>query len=279
MKDRLANLKNLLWAAAILLCLVAVLVGLIFAMSQKNTAERPDGTLVLGQIERASLKNSGGSRDVIGMETAAGAALNILPESSKGNLESVFGMTFLCDRTVQGLRTYASQYGDGVSAQIWTDDGGGLPAKNAAETSIVFYDGSLITAANAAMVTRPKTMVLYLGGDGLADTSEQEFIDGYTALIDSIRSASPATQIIVCSIGSVSSNYQGGDGLDPQLISRANGWIRQVCINTGAYYADLAAFLNDEYGFLSDAFLMPDGRSIAAAGIALIVDYFRFHYV
>ncbi len=269
-------MKNLLWAAGILLSLVALLVGLVFAMSQKNTAERPDGTLVLGQIERTRAAADAG---VIGMENAAGPVLFTLPESSKGNLESVFGMTFLCDKTVLGLRTYASHYGDGINAQIWSDDGSGLSAKNAADTSIVFYDGSLITAANAAMVTRPKTMVLYLGGDGLAETSEQEFIDGYTGLIDSIRSASPATEIIVCSIGSVSSNYQGGDGLNPQLISRANAWIRQVCVNTGVYYADLAAFLNDDYGFLSDAFLMPDGRSIAAAGIALIVDYFRFHYV
>lgn len=277
MKNRLSNLKNLLWAAAILLCLVALLIGLIFAMSQKAGGERPDGTLVLGQIERTV--SSRGDKGIIGMENAVGSTLISLPENSKGNLEAVFGMTFLCDKTIQGLRSYASNYGDGVSAQIWSDDGSGFSARNAAETNIVFYDGSKITAASAAMVTRPKTMVLYFGGDGLAGTTEQEFIDGYTRLIEDIRSASPSTQIIVCSIGSVSSNYQGADGLDPQLISRANAWIRQVCVNTGAYYADLAAFLNDDNGYLSDAFLMPDGRSIAAAGIALIVDYFRFHYI
>ncbi len=277
MKNGLSNAKNLLWAAAILLCLVALLVGLIFAMSQKARGERLDGTLVLGEIERSVRSSSDG--EIVGMENAAGSTLITLPENSKGNLETVFGMTFLCDKTILGLKSYASNYGDGVNAQIWTDDGSGFVAKNAAETSIVFYDGSKITAANAAMVTRPRTMVLYLGGDGLAGTSEQEFIEGYTRLIDDLRSASPSTSIIVCSIGSVSSNYQGADGLDPALISRANAWIRQVCVNTGAYYADLASFLNDDYGFLSDAFLMPDGRSIAAAGIALIVDYFRFHYV
>lgn len=276
MKNRLSNVKNLLWAAAILLCLVALLIGLVFAMSQKSQAERLDGTLVLGQIERNRPSASG---DVVGMENVVGSTLIPLPESSKGNLETVFGMTFLCDKTIMNLRAYAQNYGDGVNAQIWTDDGSGFIAKNADQTNIVFYDGSKITAANAAMVTRPKTMVLYLGGDGLAGTTEEEFIGGYTRLIEDIRSASPGTQIVVCSIGSVSSNYQGSDGLNPQLIAQANAWIRRVCINTGAYYADLAAFLNDEYGFLSDAFLMPDGRSIAAAGIALIVDYFRFHYV
>ena len=275
MKNRASNTRNLLWAVGILLCLVAMLVALIFAMSQKNTGNRADGTLTLGQIERGEKP---ADVDLAGLESTANKLIP-LPETKKGGLESVFGMTFLLDKTLSGLRTYATNYGDGVNAQIWTDDGSGLMAKNAAETPIVFVDGSLITPSNAAMVTRPRTVLLYLGGDGLADTTEQEFTDGYTRLINSIREASPSTNIIVCSIGSISSNYQGGDGLSPQLIASANSWIRQVCIDTGAYYADIAAIVNDEQGFLSDEFLTPDGRSIAAAGIALIVDYLRCHYM
>ena len=275
MKNRASNMRNLLWAMGILLCLVAMLVGLIFAMSQKNTGNRADGTLVLGHIERGEKP---GDVDLAGLESTAGKLIPV-PETKKGNLEDVFGMTFLIDKTLSGLRNYVTNYGDGVNAQIWTDDGSGLMAKNAAESPIVFVDGSLITPSNAAMVTRPRTVVLFLGGDGLADTTEQEFVDGYTRLINSIREASPDTSIIVCSIGSISSNYQGGDGLNPQLIAGANAWIRQVCTNTGAYYADIASIVNDEYGFLSDEFLTPDGRSIAAAGIALIVDYFRHHYL
>ena len=275
MKNRASNTRNLLWAVGILLCLVAMLVALIFAMSQKNTGNRADGSLVLGHIERGEKPVD---VDLAGLESAANQLMPV-PETKKGNLEDVFGMTFLLDKTLMGLRSYVTNYGDGVNAQIWTDDGSGLMAKNAAESPIVFVDGSLITPSNAAMVTRPRTVLLYLGGDGLADTTEQEFTDGYTRLINSIREASPSTNIIVYSIGSISSNYQGGDGLSPQLIASANSWIRQVCTDTGAYYADIAAIVNDEQGFLSDEFLTPDGRSIAAAGIALIVDYLRCHYM
>ncbi len=275
MKNRASNTRNLLWAVGILLCLVAMLVALIFAMSQKNAGNRADGTLVLGHVERGEKPVD---VDLAGLESAANQLMPV-PETKKGNLEDVFGMTFLIDKTLSGLRNYVTNYGDGVNAQIWTDDGSGLMAKNAAESPIVFVDGSLITPSNAAMVTRPRSVVLFLGGDGLADTTEQEFVDGYTRLINSIREASPDTSIIVCSIGSISSNYQGGDGLNPQLIAGANAWIRQVCTDTGAYYSDIASIVNDEYGFLSDEFLTPDGRSIAAAGIALIVDYFRHHYL
>jgi len=276
MKSRLSNVKNLIWATAILICLLALLLGLVFSMSRKSQGERADGTIVLGQIDRSKTAADVG---VAGLDSPSVKTLIPLPENSKGNLESVFAMTFLCDKTIMGLRNYATQYADGLTAQIWTDNGGGLRAKDAAESPIVFVDGSLIRAADAAMVTRPKTMVLYLGGDGLAETTQQEFIDGYTRLIESIRSASPNTKIIVCSIGSISSNYQGGDGLTTQLIASANAWIRQICVDTGAYYADIASIVNDQYGYLSDTFLTPDGRSIAAAGIALIVDYFRFHYI
>lgn len=277
---KLSNMKNLFWAAAILLCLTAMLIGLIFAMSQKNSAGRESGTLNLDQIERVSRRKSDGSEELAGLgPQQQGSVLFPLPENNKGNLETVFGMTFLCDKTLLGLRNYASQYGGGLSAQIWTDDGSGLRAKDAATSPIVFVDGSLITPADAAMVTRPKTVVIYLGGDGLAETTEEEFIDGYTRLIESIRTNSSATNIVACSIGSISSNYQGGDGLTSDMIFYANSWIRKVCANTGAYYADLASLLNDDYGKLSDDFMTPDGRSISAMGINLIVDYFRSHYI
>jgi len=276
MKSRLSNLKNLIWAGAILVCLLALLLGLVFSMSRKNSEARADGTIVLGQIERTKRAKD---MSIAGLDTPTAAALIPLPESNKGDYESVFGMTFLCDKTILGLRTYAAQYVDGATSQIWTDDGSGLRVKDAAETPIVFVDGSLIRAADAAMVTRPRTLVIYMGGDGLAETSQQEFIDGYTRLIESIRSASPNTKIVVCSIGSVSSNYQGSDGLTTQLIANANDWIRQVCVNTGVYYADIASIVNNQNGYLSDSYLTPDGRSIAALGIAQIVDYFRFHYI
>ena len=276
MKGRLSNLKNMIWASAIVLCLLALLLGLIFSMSRKNTEARAEGTIVLGQIERTKRATD---MSVAGLDTPTVGTLIPLPERSKGNFEDVFSMTFLCDKTILGLRTYANQNGDGIPAQFWTDDGRGLRVKDAAETPIVFVDGSLIRVSDACMVTRPKTLVIYMGGDGLADTTQQEFIDGYTRLIESIRSGSPNTKIIVCSIGSISSNYQGGDGLTTQLIASANAWIRQVCTNTGVYYADIASIVNDEYGFLSDSYLTPDGRSIAALGIAQIVEYLRSHYI
>lgn len=274
MKNKLSGIHNILWAIGILAAALALLVGLVISMSSRYSGERLSGTMTLGEgVQRE--KRGGSAAD--NLDAAPADTLRVLPDTKKGGLDSVFGMTFLCDRTILGLRDYAVTYGDGTAASIWTDNGSGLYAANAASSQILFVDGSLLTPSNAAMITRPGRLVIYLGGDGLAEMTEQDFIAGYAELINSIRDASPTTQIICCSIASVSTNYQSADGLTPEHIARANAWIRQVCIQTGAWYADLASLLNDDSGYLSDAYLMPDGRSISAAGIAIIVDYFRFH--
>ena len=57
MKNGLSGFKNILWAVSILLVLLALLVGLIFAMSQKTKDPRQDGTITLGEIERKSRKD------------------------------------------------------------------------------------------------------------------------------------------------------------------------------------------------------------------------------
>ena len=50
-------------------------------------------------------------------------------------------------------------------------------------------------------------------------------------------------------------------------------------MDTGVYYADLASLLNGSDGYISDEFVMPDGKTISYAGIGKIVEYFRYHCV
>ena len=274
MKNKLSGLQNILWAIGILAVGLALLVGLVVSMSARYEGERLSGTMTLGEGVQREKRGSASELDA-----APAGELMALPEVKKVALDEVLTTTFLCDKTLLGLRSYIETYGDGATASIWTDNGTGFYAAKGADSQIVFVDGSLVTPGNAAMITRPRKVVLYLGGDGLADTTEQDFINGYVGLVNSIREASPNTILICCSIASISSNYQGSDGLTPELVAKANVWIRQVCIQTGAWYADIASLLNDSNGYLSDSYLMPDGRSIAAAGIAIVVDYFRFHGV
>ena len=85
--------------------------------------------------------------------------------------------------------------------------------------------------------------MLCVGNDGLASASEEAFRAAYKGLIDSIRSASPDTKIIVCSLLPVTENYTGADGLTNVAVAQATTWLKQVCTEASVYYADISSAL------------------------------------
>ena len=87
MKSRLSNLKNLIWAGSITVCLLALLLGLVFSMSRKNTEARADGTIVLGQIDRTKRVKD---MSIVGVDTPTVGAL------------------FLCRRPARAISTASS---------------------------------------------------------------------------------------------------------------------------------------------------------------------------
>lgn len=273
MNKGLNGIKNLIWLAAIMLALVALLVGFTFALSHQYYGDEMDGTLVLRSSEAPLSTQSPAAS-----QSASSGSLTELSSSQDAGVEYVFTLTFLCDSTLMPLNGYGTSYGGAVSAQMWSDSGSGLSAASASSTMIVSpSDGSQITPVNAAMVYRPKRLVLYLGGDALASTDEQSFVSGYTQLIQDIRSASPDTSIVCCSVGSIAAAYTGSDNLTAALFTQANAWIESICANTGVYYADLASVLNDEQGYLRAEYAAADGRSLSSAGVNAVIGYFRFH--
>ena len=201
-----------------------------------------------------------------------------LPSSQDTGLEYLFNLTFLCDNSFSTVNSFGANFGSTASSQVWLPAGGSLAAANASSTTIIYpQDGTEKTPSDAASIYEPSRLVIYLGSDQLSGTTAETFTAGYTALVQSIQSASPNTKIVCCSIGSVSASYAGSDGLSPELISQANEWIRQVCATTGVYYADLASILNDGDGYLIAEYASADGKSISAAGINKVMEYFRMH--
>ena len=201
-----------------------------------------------------------------------------LPGSQDTGLEYLFNLTFLCDESFAAVGSFGANFGSTASAQVWLPAGGSLPAADAAGTRIIYpNDGTEKSPADAAGLYQPARLVIYLGGDSLGSADQASFIAGYSSLVKGIQAASPETRIICCSIGSVTAAYTGTDGLTASLVAQANQWIQQVCADTGVYYADLGAILNDTSGALSAEYAATDGRSISAAGISKIMDYFRMH--
>ena len=279
MNNGLSGIKNIIWAFAIVVALAAVLVGLIITMVLGFGGQRQDGTLYLGEGSGLSSGGSAGhSTGSSGVDGGLDTGAMALPGSQDTGLEYLFNLTFLCDDSFAAVGSFGANYGSTASAQVWLPAGGSLPAAGAAGTRIIYpNDGTEKTPADAAGLYQPARLVIYLGGDSLGSADRDSFIAGYSSLVKGIQSASPETRIICCSIGSVTAAYTGTDGLTAELVAQANQWIQQVCADTGVYYADLGAILNDTSGALSAEYAATDGRSISAAGISKIMEYFRMH--
>ena len=279
MNNGLSGIKNIIWALAIVVALAAVLVGLIITMVLGFGGQRQDGTLYLGEGSGLSSGGSAGhSTGSSGVDGGLDTGAMALPGSQDTGLEYLFNLTFLCDDSFAAVGSFGANYGSTASAQVWLPAGGSLPAAGAAGTRIIYpNDGTEKTPADAAGLYQPARLVIYLGGDSLGSADRDSFIAGYSSLVKGIQSASPETRIICCSIGSVTAAYTGTDGLTAERVAQANQWIQQVCADTGVYYADLGAILNDTSGALSAEYAATDGRSISAAGISKIMEYFRMH--
>lgn len=272
MNKGLNAVKNIFWMLTLIVAVIAVLVGTVFAVSRKFYGDRLDGALDIRSEKVTQVKKPGASQT-----PADGDALTELNSTQDAGIEYVLSLTYLCDSTIIGLNDYASGLGN-AKANMWTDAGTGLTAASACDTMIVSpSDSSQITPVNAAMVYQPKRLVIYIGGDGLASATEESFTAGYKKLIESVLASSPNTSVVCCSIGSIAAAYTGSDGLTVEQFAEANKWIASVCRETGVKFADLASVLNGENGYLKVEYASPDGRSLNSAGINELINYFRYH--
>ena len=178
-----------------------------------------------------------------------------------------------------GMRDYGMLSGGSANTQVWGSTAGTIPIESLSSCVIKYpADGSEISAATAAMIAQPKLLVLCVGNDGLASASEEAFRAAYKGLIDSIRSASPDTKIIVCSLLPVTENYTGADGLTNVAVAQATTWLKQVCTEASVYYADISSALTLN-GSLASEYSTGDGHALSSTGCSKVLEYLSTHAV
>ena len=118
-----------------------------------------------------------------------------------------------------------------------------------------------------------------LGQDGLMGVDKETFIANYESLVMGIREKSPGTYIVCCSVTSVGANYAGADGLTRDAINWANDYIQEVCIDTGAYFCDVAHDMRDSTSVLDGSYASSNGKTLNTAGLNAFLQYLRTHMV
>lgn len=275
MKKNLSAIKNMGWALAIILCLLVLFVALIVAAALPYSGPIERGGVQLNQL---SAEDDEQAQEQL-QEQVLGE-LRTLPESMDAGQGYVDGLTFLCDSAVIGLRDYALLAGGTATTQVWGSTAGNIPANSFADFQIRYQaEGLEISPAEAAAKAQPARLVIILGSDGLDSVDQDTFVEGYVSLIRAIHEASPNTVIMVCSISSVTTNYSGVDGVNANTIKTVNGWIRTVCMRTGAYFCDCGSAVNDRAGWLDSDYAAVNGKALNTSGLQKLLEYLRTHAV
>ena len=278
MQGKWNTYKNFGWALAIGVALFALLLGLLFTAFTRYGGELDRPKIQLGEVSSegpdADTVITG---DAVQERTGRLVTLAGTADGGQGYIDS---LTFLCDSATIGLRDYGILSGGIATTQVWGSNSGSLPIGTIPDALIKYPgDGSQINAIDAAMIAKPKILVISIGQDGLMGVDKETFIANYESLVMGIREKSPGTYIVCCSVTSVGANYAGADGLTRDAINWANDYIQEVCIDTGAYFCDVAHDMRDSTSVLDGSYASSNGKTLNTAGLNAFLQYLRTHMV
>lgn len=278
MQGKWNTYKNFGWALAIGVALFALLLGLLFTAFTRYGGELDRPKIQLGEVS-AAVPEAGAVPEADTVQDRTGRLVTLagMADGGQGYIDS---LTFLCDSATIGLRDYGILSGGIATTQVWGSNSGSLPIGTIPDALIKYPgDGSQINAIDAAMIAKPKILVISIGQDGLMGVDKETFIANYESLVMGIREKSPGTYIVCCSVTSVGANYAGADGLTRDAINWANDYIQEVCIDTGAYFCDVAHDMRDSTSVLDGSYASSNGKTLNTAGLNAFLQYLRTHMV
>lgn len=278
MQGKWNTYKNFGWALAIGVALFALLLGLLFTAFARYGGELDRPKIQLGEVS-AAVPEAGAVPEADTVQDRTGRLVT-LAGTADGGQGYIDSLTFLCDSATIGLRDYGILSGGIATTQVWGSNSGSLPIGTIPDALIKYPgDGSQINAIDAAMIAKPKILVISIGQDGLMGVDKETFIANYESLVMGIREKSPGTYIVCCSVTSVGANYAGADGLTRDAINWANDYIQEVCIDTGAYFCDVAHDMRDSTSVLDGSYASSNGKTLNTAGLNAFLQYLRTHMV
>lgn len=279
------NALYLVWAVAIVACLLVVLFSLLFASftygsgvdittappSAEGEGPAPDGPSAPAQEGDTPASAAPGPE----IDTSSAALLGETEDAGQAYIDR---LTFLGDSTTNGLKEYGVLSGGTATTQVWTPASGTLTLYLWNAASIVYPEtGAEMTIADAVETKKPEYLVITLGVNGVAELEEDAFKIYYTDIINSVKEASPSTRIICNSIYPVENDYEHIDQISNEKINTANGWILDVAEATGTRYADSCSVLKAADGSLREELGNGDGLHLNADGYNAVLEYLRTH--
>ena len=201
----------------------------------------------------------------------------LLGESEDMGQEYIDKLVFLVDATNVGLRSYGVLSGGKSTTQVWRTTSGTLTLSGICEKKIIYPETSAeMTVAQAAKKKKPEYLVIALGFEGMNQISREKFIEEYTALINTVKAASPDTKIILQSVYPIASRVKGK--VTNAKIDELNSAIYSLAQSCEVKYLDTCTVLKDSSGAMKDELDNGGtGWNLNAKGFETVLSYIRTH--
>ena len=146
------------------------------------------------------------------------------------------------------------------------------------ETCVNFADdANSYTIPQAIAKMKPLHVYIMVGGDDLDGTvSVDEFINDYKQIMQSIKTAYSACDVVACAIAPVSKDVD--DSAQKQTyIDQYNQQLAVACNDMGFKYLNLAEVLKNDKGYAVDSYVEASTGAFSGSGVNAVLDYVKNH--
>ena len=146
------------------------------------------------------------------------------------------------------------------------------------ETCVNFADdANSYTIPQAIAKMKPLHVYIMVGGDDLDGTvSVDEFINDYKQIMQSIKTAYSARDVVACAIAPVSKGAD--DSAQKQTyIDQYNQQLAVACNDMGFKYLNLAEVLKNDKGYAVDSYVDASTGAFSGSGVNAVLDYVKNH--
>lgn len=177
---------------------------------------------------------------------------------------------FVGDSRIHGF----SSYGYIPQERVFALDGSNQKTILENEFVDIYGDESYFCSLIEALdMTQPQYILIGLGINGLPSFNEEEFIEEYQNLVDSITAVTPDSKIVIMSIMPVSQRKElAVPMMSNDRIDEFNGYLEEFCIKNNFEFLDISDALKNENNALAYEYDAGDGLHFSNGAYRTLIE-------
>lgn len=238
--------------------------------------------IIIGYAFSSCAKNT-----TTAIDTAAEITVSSLKKTQDMGQEYIDSFVFLGESTTYHMKSRGVLKDGTNTQQVWGTKSGTLNLDTTIQSVRIVYPqtGEEITIADALKKSTPEKILLTFGLNGAVQKyqkGKEYFKDCYKALLDTIKTASPHTQIFIQSAFPIAKNidmksYTVDSATLNQYIDTINCWSAELALEYQIPFLNTAECLKGEDGYLRHGYQAGDGYHLTVEAYMEILNYIRTH--